>query len=263
MGEIYDNTRSNTERIVNDITANNAIKQTQDTLARVSSGVTDMLAIAGKAVVLTLSSAWMGIGLVKPARTIKLPPLAGTFVRAKLDVIANGYQTDSETPQVDRYDTEQLWSVKFGDYYMPLSQTYTISASKRLNTSSLVDGVDIIQQVRKEAKTVDCVLKISVNEKHYPLQIMTSPDGDLVEVAALQTMLSALYEQDTVFEIENATINDTFGITHAIMSKYKFVPRPASKTFIFEFSLTEVKYGANVLTFDEEMLNDDADTTSP
>jgi hypothetical protein len=67
-------------------------------------------------------------------------------------------------------------------------------------------------------------------------------------------MLSELYEKDVVFLVDNETLNDTFGVEYVIMSKYRFMPRSGSKTFVFEFSLMEVKFGDDILTFDEKQI---------
>ena len=58
--------------------------------------------------------------------------------------------------ELDRYDYTKLYSLQIGDYFMPMSQTFSVKARKRLNVSALVDGPDIIQQTRKEAKTINC-----------------------------------------------------------------------------------------------------------
>jgi plasmid replication initiation protein len=133
---------------------------------------------------------------------------------------------------------------------MPLSQTYSVRATKKLNISSLVDGIDIIQQTRKEAKTVDCTLKISVNGDQKNLQLVNENN----KIKQLAEFLSELYEKDVVFNVDNETINDTLGVSWVIMSSYRFMPRAGSKLFTFEFSLTEVKFGDNVLTFDENQI---------
>ena len=70
------------------------------------------------------------------------------------------------------------------------------------------------------------------------------------DVLQLAQFLDDLYESDAVFAIDNETINNTFHVTHVIMSEYKFAPRAGMGTYTFEFSLTEVKFKDNVLTFD-------------
>ena len=115
-------------------------------------------------IVLSLSTAWIGIGMVHPAKTND-DTLAPTPNLAKK-------RTKVSTGEIDRYDYSKLWSLQIGDYFMPLSQTFTLRAKKRLNVSSLVDGVDIIQQTRKEAKTIDCVLRLTLRSNQQNLQIM-------------------------------------------------------------------------------------------
>lgn len=105
-------------------------------------GVTDTI-------VLSLADAWIGLGLIRPAST-EGNGWAGLINRpawAKLNVTAT--KTGEAIPEpIDRFDYKKLWSLQIGDYFMPLSQTFQLRAKKRLNVSSLVDGIDIIQPTR-------------------------------------------------------------------------------------------------------------------
>lgn len=156
---------------------------------------------------------------------------------------------------------------------MPLSQTFSLRAKKRLNVSSLVDGVDIIQQTRKEAKTIDCTLRLTLRNNQPNLQIMktTESGGFSIEgvsnavvnsvsakVVELAQFLREFYDDDAVLRIRNKMINETFGVDYVFISEYKFTPKVGMGTFTFEFSLTEVKYGENVLTFNLREIDADA-----
>jgi len=262
MGQIRDGNTpvtSDTQQAIDQVRTTLGV----DTISRVASETTgvvsDAIAAAGRAVLLTLSTAWIGIGLINPARTNKQDLLAQTVANdtaLKTKQLTQSSDLNSYTQLLDRYDTSKMWGVKFGDYFMPLSQTYSLSASKKLNISSLVDGIDIIQQTRKEAKTIECTLKISINENQDTLQIMKGEEGATSQLSHLHVMLADLYEQDTVFKIDNETIKKTFGVEYAIMTRYKFLPRAGSNIYIFEFSLMEVKFGDNVLTFDESQIQE-------
>ena len=222
-------------------------------------------------VILSLSSAWIGIGMLHPAKTnddplVKSPGWmqknSGTFERVS-----------ASTGEIDRYDYSKLWSLQIGDYFMPLSQTFTLRAKKRLNVSSLVDGVDIIQQTRKEAKTIDCTLRLTLRNNQQNLQIMKVSEsaGILTEestlsdptfvgakVTELAQFLREFYDGDAVLRIRNKMINETFGVDYVFISEYKFTPKVGMGTYTFEFSLTEVKYGENVLTFNLREIDADA-----
>lgn len=200
--------------------------------------------------VLTLSQAWIGLSRVAPADTHEASnALNETLFRQKTNPNTTNTVGDYVAQrEEDRKDSSKLYSLKLGDYYMPVSQTFTLRARKRLNVSELVDGIDIIQQTRKQAKTIDVILRIAIADDrgHSNLQIVDQR-GDIVELAEV---LKELYETDAVFAINNDYIKIKFGVEHVIMSEYRFIPRPAMGTFTFEFSLIEVKRGDNVLTFD-------------
>lgn len=234
MGYIYDKTQAATRAAAGAYHSSPIGK----TLGAVSSTTGDAAALPGQLAVLTLSKAWIGLGLTRPANTT--------------DVSAGGvkdprkYGTTFSRKELDRFDRTKLYSLQLGDYFMPLSQTFTVRARKKLNVSSLVDGPDIIQQTRKEAKTIECVLRIGINESQKNLQLLDIAG----EIAKLNAFIYDLYESDQVFEVDNEEINDVHGVTHAIMTEYRFIPRTGMGTYTFEFSITEVKYGDNVVTFD-------------
>ena len=255
MGKISKYVEATTESMKKDLSSLGAVKAAGDVISETGGVIQDSVELAGKAVVLSLSKAWIGIGLINPATTEKNPvKLHGgsVFTRASY-----GKAVDEHgTPTIDRFDTTKMWSIRFDDYFLPLSQTYTLEAQKKLNTSSLVDGIDIIQQTRKEAKTVDCNLRISINENVKALQIL---DYASHEVKTLSDFLYDLYDKNAVFRVQNSMLNNTFSLEYVIMTKYKFTPKAGSKVYSLDFSLMEVSYGDNVLTFDERQLQSDSE----
>lgn len=175
---------------------------------------------------------------------------SGLVLKLDPNVIGISKRTTASTGGIDRYDYNKLWSLQIGDYFMPLSQEFTLRAKKRLNVASLVDGIDIIQQTRKEAKTIDCTMRFTLRNDQPNLSIVT--DGGEAEDAmtTFAKFLRQFYENDAVLEIKNSTINNVFDVSHVIISEYKFTPRKGAMTFQFDFSLTEVIYGDDVLTLD-------------
>lgn len=253
---------------------------------KVGQQATNMFAdVMTNALTLTLAATWLGISAVKPASTAK----GGwsDLVSNVKGLLAPRTSVQSNTYDIDRYDTRKLWSVRIGDYFMPLSQTFTLRAKKRLNVSSLVDGIDIIQQTRKEAKTIDCSLRLTLRNNQPNLEIVkdgsqyVEPIFNVENLSQAQTIdtlkfdvsseqnaeaykamdtfgefLQKFYEEDAIFEINNSTINDTFGVKYVFISEYTFRPRASAGTFQFDFSLTEVSFGDDVLTFDVREIGD-------
>lgn len=94
-----------------------------DTLRRAES-------VVGEPVTLALSKAWIGISTVAPARTnddalFSLP----SWVKTEDDAV-KARTVSVETEKIDRYDGTKLYSLQIGDYFMPVSQTFDLSASK-------------------------------------------------------------------------------------------------------------------------------------
>ena len=156
-------------------------------------------------------------------------------------------------------DYTKLYSLQIGDYFMPMSQTFSVKARKRLNVSALVDGPDIIQQTRKEAKTINCTLRLTLRNNQPNLQIMERLENEAeAKIAELSKFLNEFYEKDQILRIRNQKINETHGIEYAIITEYTDTPRVGMGTYQFEFTLTEVKYGENVVTFNLREVDSDA-----
>lgn len=255
----------------------------------VSGAISDATQAVTNGVVVSLSSAWLGISAIKPARTEgaskpfeKITPndpstlnKFGSTVDSRSGVDqqlpnqGNNLGQEHCSPQTQRYEYKNLYSLQLGEYFMPLSQTFSLRAKKRLNVCSLVDGIDIIQQTRKEAKTIDCSLRITLRTNQPNLEVISDTQrlagnvtGKLASVAeltetetglirSLETFalfLSELYETDAIFAVKNQVINEVFDVTHAIISEYTFRPQTGRGTFQFDFTLTEVKIQDDVLT---------------
>lgn len=203
-------------------------------------------------ILVALSDKWIAISAFNPASTENDFGISGDMTVWNPQM-RNNIGRLVATPDVDRFDYNKLWSVQLEDYFLPLSQTFTLKAKKKLNTSMLVDGPDVIQQTRKQAKTISCSMRISLREEQTNLQIVDAQN----KVIELANFLQAFYETDAVIAIKNRAINETFGVQYVIMSDYEFAPRIGMNTYIFNFVLTEVLYGANVITFNVREMGGD------
>lgn len=262
-----------TERITSDILDAYGLKVVEKGIA----STVDVAQDVSDTVILTLSKEWLGISLAKPAKTDD-----SRFVDQFKDAFwlkektgQYNYSGEFGRKPIDRFDTSKLWSLQLGDYFMPLSQTFRLQAKKRLNVSSLVDGVDIIQQTRKEAKTIECSLRLTLRRNQPNLEIvrfddqnnasLAEIDSDVVAPAteAMKTFndfLTRFYEQDEIFEVRNDTINRMFGVKYVFISQYQFEPLVGKGTFNFNFSLTEVSYSPDTVTFEVREISGDQKT---
>lgn len=246
----------------------------------VTKSVNEVVQVASDAVTLALDAKWIGLSTANIFKKKKEDTSAQASTDTQLKKLVEGKDVATQRVQFDRYDSAKMYSLQIGDYFMPMSQSFTLRAKKRLNISSLVDGVDIIQQTRKEAKTIDCTLRLTLRGNQPNLEMVQidqqgkgrfaaekytessgfDKQGSLVqdiEVIAqskpkeildtLTAFLSKVYEKDVIVELKNDVITKTFGVSYGIISEYKFTPRHGSGTFIFEFTIVEVDYNANVL----------------
>jgi len=215
----------------------NVISQVQSKLPRLGISTENLYKKASDTLVVAMSSSWVGISTYTKVREVVSTIQKEGLIEGVKSVLRG------KNPDPDRFDSTQLYSLQIGDYFMPMSQTFSVRAKKRLNVSSLIDGIDIIQQTRKEAKTIECSLRLSLREGQTNMQIVEA-DNYVVE---LSTFLYEFYEKDAIFRIQNEMINDAFGVEHVFISEYRFSPRAGHKGYQFDFSLTEVQVGEEVL----------------
>lgn len=221
-------------------------------------GAAELYNTGADAVILSLAKAYLAIGTLRPASTDD-----AELFGAKVPVWAQQRKTSNvnvrgETEGVNRFAYDELYSLQLDEYFLPVSQEFNLRAKKNLNVSHLVDGVDIIQQTRKESKMIECKMRMTLGEEgneNLKLYDVTA------RIRELSDFLTGLYDSDKVFEINNDVINNMLGVTHVIMTEYRFTPRRGFKTFDFEFTLQEVEYGENVLTFNLREVNSDQDST--
>ena len=244
----------------------------------VSKGVNEVVQAASDTVTLALDSKWIGLSTASIFKKKGDREVMDNSTISRSNEAYSQKKAYTESSKLDRYDSTKMYSLRIGDYFMPMSQSFTLRAKKRLNISSLVDGVDIIQQTRKEAKTIDCTLRLTLRDNQPNLEIVKTqkqvydgyaaakyndnwsdekywnPESEIVAQSkpkeildTLTAFLSDVYDKDLVVELRNDVITKTFGVTHGIISEYKFTPRHGSGTFIFEFTIVEVDYESNVL----------------
>lgn len=256
--------RKDYEATTKDFTANYHTHPVINNIEATTDFVHDVVNEAGNTLVLSLAKTWVAISPFKPATTREdgadfLQALGLKRFKNTSVGFANG---DEASTRIQSIDESKLYYMKLGEYVMPISQTFTLKAKKNINVSSLVDGIDIIQQVRSEAKTINCVLKLALNESQLgiadisahelgqraPLQFYKRKYGD--DIQMLNNVLTDLYDSNAVFMINNSYINEMFNVEHVIMTEYEFKPRVSSNIYEFDFSLMEVEYGANVMTLD-------------
>lgn len=242
------------------------------TAEKIIASTVDVVQDVSDTIVLSFSKEWLAVGLMRPAQTEGYEEQQWPWSKQKKN---DYYVGEFSRKPIDRFDTSKLWSLQLGDYFMPLSQTFRLQAKKRLNVSSLVDGVDIIQQTRKEAKTIECSLRLTLRRNQPNLEIvrfddqnnasLAEIDSDVVAPAteAMKTFndfLTRFYEQDEIFEVRNDTINRMFGVKYVFISQYQFEPLVGKGTFNFNFSLTEVSYSPDTVTFEVREISGDQKT---
>ena len=189
------------------------------------------------------------------------------------------------TPYMDRLDTTKEAIIKCGDYFMPLSLSYSLSAQKSLAVSQLVDGAEIIQRTAKKSKSIDVTVRIEKNtdriEKNtdrlgntasaHKMAFVTSvpnaePEYDVkpyeeewnvpnYKLAQLASVLNDLYETKDAFKIENTTINNDFRVEWVVMERFDYNANQGSTIVDIRMTLREINMDENAIIFGEATVN--------
>ncbi|MEG0899030.1 MAG: hypothetical protein RSF40_04885 [Oscillospiraceae bacterium] len=166
----------------------------------------------------------------------------------------NGYENvrdryEAKSAQPRTYDA----GFECGDYTLPLSINYSISASKKTAESQLVDGVNIVERIAKSARVVTVSFSLErIPTEDYSIQnalsIKKNPPrsasimslSEPTPLYTLQSILSDLYENDEVFMISNRVLNNELGVKWAFIKDYTIVPNVGSTIFSVSMTLQEV-----------------------
>lgn len=172
--------------------------------------------------------------------------------RSSYEAKSSYLPTSEDEALSDGLDTPYFDSVfACGDYWLPLSLRFSVRSSKVLDNSQLVDGPNITQRVAKNPKTVNVSFDIERRERTSDLQsqdyieatsIRYSSDSstDKQAIYKLTKVLSELFENSDVFEVQNPVLNDEIGINWAVMTDYHFSPDKGSTFARVSFTLQEV-----------------------
>lgn len=134
-----------------------------------------------------------------------------------------------------------------GDYFMPLSINYSISADKITAESQLVDGINIIERIANKAKRINVSFFLERKEGSLDEATMMRVDSGATAIYRLKKFLTDLWETDEVFKVVNTVINDEFNVEYAFISSLTFNPQQGSTMAYISLMLQEVNIKDSLL----------------
>lgn len=193
-----------------------------------------------------------------------------------------GGKMNPETDRIgileDPDDPENAQAFLCGDYFLPLNIQFSVNASKVTANSQLVDGINIIERIAKAPKIINCnflverakstahglgnfylvdaltlnspftIRKAKLGANYYNDYIPRS--GKVPSVSKVQNLseiLSALYENEDVFEIKNYVLNNELGVSHVFLQNYSITPQAGSTMFMVSMTMQEVNIKDSVI----------------
>ena len=159
-----------------------------------------------------------------------------------------------------RYDPNQDYYFKCGDYFLPLSFTYSVNAKKHTASSQLVDGPVIFERVYKEPKIISVNIQVQTKQLSPATSNLfaayestvndTEGDPYKLELENLSSMFNDLFENQDVFRIVNTFINQNLHVNYVYMSEYDVSPQAGSLLTEIRMQLIEVDVTSNVISED-------------
>lgn len=150
-------------------------------------------------------------------------------------------------------DNKNDYLFRVGDYYLPLSYSFSVNASKNIARSQLVDGpmiyemtsynpVELILRIKLERKPIEYTLdgiKYSELTSEY-LSFRESVNGIGGDIVKLATVLNDLYKNKSVFAIYNNFTNEEIGLQYVVLAKYSIEPSEGSTITNIIMNMLEV-----------------------
>lgn len=250
-----------------------ALNDAKQAISDVTSGVTSTIgsvvdvaqdALYAVKLVLAETGVWKQIAKNGGATTTQTPGNASSDIKQK-----TGDKETYSQATVLRNDITKDYHLGIGDYLMPLSFNISISGSKQVANSQLVDGINIIERIanlpkqinisfRLESKatqisadtiqssnsTFDIALNTQLKEYN---NSMTAIDVTTKAAAELNMLFGDLANADTVFEIVNPILNNTFNIFNVILLSYNVEPITGTTMWNVSLALEEVNITQTLL----------------
>lgn len=245
---------------------------------------TDVTALASQVYQTTLKISLAEIGFWKQVLNYNRKASSPNFEdelsaeKKSISAISAEYRTRPAIIDINRQNTKNEFVFRCGDYFLPLSFTYSLRASKNIAYSQLVDGVEIIQVVNRKPKDITLNIRIERDQNkatntsagqmmsflnaNVPGIAKDNIDGseiDLEEIkyqiTALGVALNDLYENQEVFRVENNTINDDMGIHYALLSDYTYRTNAGATYVDIMLKLHEVNMEENSVVFNRKTVD--------
>lgn len=229
---------------------------------------------------ITLSEIGFWRQVVQFGRKANSPGMNRTDPDSNIEALNNANNDYVATENIIyRQDPQYEYVFRCGNYFLPISMWYDVSASKNVVDSQLVDGPNIYEMINKKPKEVRVHLRIersnnkldnsgssrnmafmatdaAYNERSIGEVSPYAAEVNYIEyqVAELSAVLKELYEEKDVFEIEQKTLNNEVGLRWVYMDKYDLTTNQGSTIIDLEMTLKEVNMMENAIIFGESTI---------
>lgn len=216
-------------------------------LAKAGDTIRDAEQTAATALALTFSS----VGIVKSVIPISSEGGyingIGNKVKSSLINQKTRYSTSSANAKDNLISVtnENDYIFRISDYYLPLSYSLSINASKNIVKSQLVDGSAIYEMTSYNPAEIILRIKlerkpINDNGRYDPMSFRQNQGAMAGDIVKFATVINDLYKNKSVFAIYNNFTNKEVGIQFVVLSRYAIDPQEGSTVTNITLNLLEV-----------------------
>lgn len=216
-------------------------------LAKAGDTIRDAEQTAATALALTFSS----VGIVKSVIPISSEGGyingIGNKVKSSLINQKTRYSASSANAKDNLISVtnENDYIFRISDYYLPLSYSLSINASKNIVKSQLVDGSAIYEMTSYNPAEIILRIKlerkpINDNGRYDPMSFRQNQGAMAGEIVKFATVINDLYKNKSVFAIYNNFTNKEVGIQFVVLARYAIDPQEGSTVTNITLNLLEV-----------------------
>ena len=151
------------------------------------------------------------------------------------------YKKDDNSNK-ELYNTNYDYIFQCGDYFLPLSFSFSVSGTTNIVKSQLVGGIQILENTFYEPQIIE--MRIRMERRQWDAKTGTDEMAFIMQqdrsVARLGDFLKYIRKDQPVFEVSNPYITKDLGIKYCTLTRYNIIPTEGSDITTINLTLMEV-----------------------
>lgn len=234
MEQKTDYTARSGRRSINEVVSGTKAEAALNGIGNLARSAEDLLNVTNNAVKLSFSA----VGIV---RNCQRRAYSNNNVYQKKQPVDTNYTASTED-NFYQSDNDNDYVFRCGEYYFPLSFSFTASGASNIVKSQLVDGIQIIENTYYEPQIIEMRIQMERRKADD-----TEGNDEMIfrkeqtyQMAKLGDFLNYIRKNQPVFEIYNSYLTDELGIQYCTLVKHSITPTQGSDITNVSLTLMEV-----------------------